>query len=76
MERRPSSLLGDAAEGLLLLIFLWEMGRKSLGEVMVTGEVSAPSLSRVSAAFPGLGMGWSSPLDLGDAELQLNREVK
>lgn len=58
MERRSLCLLGDAAEG-LLLIFLWETGRKSLGEVMVselTGEVSAPSLSRVSAAFPGLGM--------------------
>lgn len=59
MERRPPCLLGDAAEG-SLLIFLWEMGRKSLGEVMVselTGEVSALSLSRVSAAFPGVGMG-------------------
>lgn len=53
------------------------MGRKSLKEVMVsevTGDVSALSLSRVSAAFPGLGvvgMGWRSPSALGGAELQL-----
>lgn len=78
MERGPPCLLGEGAAELLLMTSLQRRGKQAERTWQrqrvsdLVGEVSAPSLSSVAAALPGLGMeemGLRSPEALGGAEL-------